>query len=391
MILIPFAAMRLIEEYLLGEELWLHIQIQKKEANDIRKALVDKNLLENRFKILIKSENALLPLKFPALLENMTDLSITSFLDFSPVSFTSCAPMIDDTRLTPFERMFRTLQKANFCKGKSKLPRKWEILGGDVILFPDGAFDWIAEENLPTLGELLSNVFRVSRVGIQKSIGDCVLRKSQAHLIFDQFDRKGWVKHRENGVLYGFDFTEVMFASGNASEKIRIANLCQPGEVLCDLYAGMGDIPLPVLKYSRVAHVHCCEWNTHAVKAMRWSLKHSKSDPNRYTVHAGDNRETSASFPNSCDRVTLGLLPTSEPGYKPALCVLKPQGGTLHVHENVPRLEVESFQERLLETLRQYAVEVGKSFTFSVKHVEKVKSYCPRNFHIVFDISCTPN
>ena len=64
------------------------------------------------------------------------------------------------------------------------------------------------------------------------------MRKSQAHLIFDQFDRKGWVKHRENGVLYGFDFTEVMFASGNASEKIRIASLCQPGEILCDLYAG---------------------------------------------------------------------------------------------------------------------------------------------------------
>ena len=44
--------------------------------------------------------------------------------------------------------------------------------GRDVILFPDGAFNWVHEDDLPQVGEILGGVFQVSRVGIQKSIGN---------------------------------------------------------------------------------------------------------------------------------------------------------------------------------------------------------------------------
>ena len=53
-------------------------------------------------------------------------------------------------------------------------------------------------------------------------------------------------------------------------------------------------------------------------------------------VHRGDNRKTApVALAGVADRVNLGLLPSSEPGWPVAAAVLKPRGGMLHVHGNV--------------------------------------------------------
>jgi len=43
------------------------------------------------------------------------------------------------------------------------------------------------------------------------------LRESHAELLLGD---SGWVEHRENGILYGFDVTKSMFSLGNVSEKV---------------------------------------------------------------------------------------------------------------------------------------------------------------------------
>jgi tRNA wybutosine-synthesizing protein 2 len=45
---------------------------------------------------------------------------------------------------------------------------------------------------------------------------------------------------RENGVIYRFDAARVMFAAGNRSERVRLVDLVAPGEVIADLFAGIG-------------------------------------------------------------------------------------------------------------------------------------------------------
>jgi tRNA wybutosine-synthesizing protein 2 len=47
----------------------------------------------------------------------------------------------------------------------------------------------------------------------------------------------------------------------------------------------------------------------------------------------GDNRQLD--LIDAVDRISLGLIPTSEFGWPIALRALKPRGGMLHVHNNI--------------------------------------------------------
>jgi tRNA G37 N-methylase Trm5 len=199
----------------------------------------------------------------------------------------------------------------------------------------------------------------------------------------------GWVTVKESGVSFSFDVTRVMFCSGNVTERTRMANppplppLPPPlpplslqvvvkqsdakkedevetggeddreeeGEVVVDLYAGIGYYTIPLLlrrqeqssstdstsKKNRgkktkhggkdgsfesktralfsVSHLHACEWNPDSVAALKFNLKgnlkpsldskggnkgsstggscnHDEQIAKRVTVWEGDNRIT---------------------------------------------------------------------------------------------------
>lgn len=77
----------------------------------------------------------------------------------------------------------------------------------------------------------------------------------------------GWITVTEQGIRQSFDLTKVMFSRGNITEKIRFGNLVQPGEIVLDLYAGIGYFTLPALIHGGAGHVYCCEWNSEAGKS----------------------------------------------------------------------------------------------------------------------------
>ncbi|RXN07357.1 tRNA wybutosine-synthesizing 2-like protein [Labeo rohita] len=99
-----------------------------------------------------------------------------------------------------------------------------------------------------------------------------------------------YVTHIDNHIRYEFDVTKCMFSSGNITEKLRIASFDCSGETVVDLYAGIGYFTLPYLVHAKASHVHACEWNPDAVKALQRNLQiNGVSD--RCTVHQGDNRQ----------------------------------------------------------------------------------------------------
>jgi tRNA G37 N-methylase Trm5 len=202
-----------------------------------------------------------------------------------------------------------------------------------------------------------------------------------------------------------------MFSRGNVTEKKRFGmSLVQSGENILDMYAGIGYYTLPALIHGKARHVTACEWNEHALFALRRNLMANGIPEGAVTVLEGDcrvslkrllDREGTSSNNSECnevkqcyqfDRISLGLLPSSEGGWAIAVsCLHKTTGGWLHVHGNVATAERDNWAHWLCDTLAQYTLPNGHDGWIAVcTHVEKVKSFAPKVDHVVADVFVGP-
>ncbi|XP_039140160.1 tRNA wybutosine-synthesizing protein 2/3/4 isoform X2 [Dioscorea cayenensis subsp. rotundata] len=198
-----------------------------------------------------------------------------------------------------------------------ELPTRWERLGDIVVLpvtsFKDQAWNSMGEELWP----IVANSIGAQRLARQGRILATGTRDTTLEILVGD---NGWVTHQENGIFYSFDATKCMFSSGNLSEKLRMAQLDCRDEIIVDLFAGIGYFVLPFLVKAKAKLVYACEWNPHAINALRHNID-TNSVADRCVILEGDNRITAPK--GIADRVCLGLLPTSEGSWVTAVRSLK--------------------------------------------------------------------
>nr|XP_060612361.1 tRNA wybutosine-synthesizing protein 2 homolog [Anolis sagrei ordinatus] len=315
------------------------------------------------------------------------------------------------------------------------LPSSWQR-HGDLVLLSENSFKatlWgeLGEE----LWEVVAGALGARRLAKRGPVQSNVFRSPTVTLLLGQ---DGWVEHVDNGIRYMFDVTKCMLSPGNITEKLRIASLPCAGEVVVDLYAGIGYFTLPYLVHAGAAFVHACEWNPYAVEALRKNLE-LNGVQDKCHVHQGDNRKLQ--LKDVADRVNLGLIPTSEAGW-PVACQLlrKDVGGILHIHQNVEsfptkarelphnlmsewsdkqllaeegkmgpgdhnilqdaerrtpalaaKCEWQNWAELTAIRIRDLLQELdNKEWRTIILHIEQVKSYAPHVQHLVLDLECRP-
>ena len=262
------------------------------------------------------------------------------------------------------------------------LPKRWEKFA-DVALLPRTAFTEEGWNQIDgsELWSAIASALKVNRIG---KIGEIVgeKRESTVKLLHGEDD---WVVRRENGIDYGYNFTQCMFSAGNVNERRRMGEVGRVGETVVDLFSGIGYYTLPMLVNSQVNHVHCCEWNPNAIKALKWSLDRNDV-ADRCTIHEGDNRLTAPNLSGQADRVILGLLPTAEGGFELAINCLKKIGGCLHIHGIAPASNHDSWVD---ETITQLS-NLNHDFSITETSQVRVKSYAPHWDHIVLDVNLSP-
>lgn len=316
---------------------------------------------------------------------------------------------------------------------EADLPRSWQR-HGDLLLLSEDCFQAKQWRHLePELWETVASALGVQRLAKRGRVSPDSTRTPAVRMLLGDH---GWVEHVDNGIRYKFDVTQCMFSFGNITEKLRVASLPCAGEVLVDLYAGIGYFTLPFLVHAEAAFVHACEWNPHAVVALRNNLD-LNGVADRCQIHFGDNRKLKLS--NVADRVNLGLIPSSEEGWPIACRVLKQDaGGILHIHQNVESFPGKTLQplgssemeehwpspQQIISTqLKNGAPSDSRRKTLSVAtkpewqrwaeaaetriatllhqvhrkpwktqilHIQPVKSYAPHVDHIVLDLECRP-
>ncbi|KAF1556074.1 hypothetical protein FQV10_0009127, partial [Eudyptes schlegeli] len=230
----------------------------------------------------------------PVLEEKLFQLRLPPEMPCELVRIQDPVPSRAARRQTPAQKLRDELRRLLGESWSEELerdvPRAWQR-HGDLVLLSEDSFRAAPWEKLGTaLWETVTSALGARRLARRGRVLPDGMRSPSVTLLLGQ---DSWVEHVDNGIRYTFDVTKCMFSPGNITEKLRVASLPCSGEVLVDLYAGIGYFTLPYLVHAAAAFAHACEWNGHAVEALRRNLA-LNGVQDRCRIHHGDSRQVSS-------------------------------------------------------------------------------------------------
>jgi len=248
------------------------------------------------------------------------------------------------------------------------LPEGWTQLGDVLVLrLPDEL-----EERGERVGRAYADALDVSAV-VEHRASRGELRQPDTRVLVGEATR---AVHREHGLDFHLDPTEVMFSPGNEIERHRLKDAVEPGQRVVDLFAGIGYFTLPLAQAG--ARVFACEKRPAAARFLARNAVANGLD-DRVRVRVGDCRTTAPT--GLADRVLMGYFPGTEAFLETAVDALSPQGGWLHYHDRVDRAN--PLEEAREAVLGHPALADRET---RVERARVVKSLDPLRVHAVVDV-----
>ncbi len=247
----------------------------------------------------------------------------------------------------------------------AKIPSSYQIVGHVMLL----RFLRSNEEEKKKIASAVLELYPSIKTVCELEGSSGELREPKVNVIAGNGTE---VLHKENNMIYHFDAAQVMFSKGNLFERQRLINVVKPGEIVVDMFAGIGYFSLGLAKFSKATKIVAIEKNPVAFKYLRNNLKINKA--NMETIF-GDCRDFSDTVENYADRVIMGYLPGTEQFLPHAIKIAKNKG-VVHYHNSY--FERDLWKKPLSEiknACKKYKI-LGK---------RKVKSIAPRTVHAVID------
>lgn len=178
------------------------------------------------------------------------------------------------------------------------IPEKWELAGDTVTLRLDPSLFPYADR----IGRAYAEVLGVSAVYADVSGVSGELRIPDTRLIWGEPTPA--VK-TENGIVYSWDPSSIMFSSGNLKERGRMAKTDCSGETVVDMFAGIGYFTLPLARFGMPRRVFACEKNPVSYGYLVHNIA-ANSVGSRVIPVLADNRSLCGT--SFADRILMGYV-----------------------------------------------------------------------------------
>ncbi|NOZ58529.1 MAG: class I SAM-dependent methyltransferase family protein [Euryarchaeota archaeon] len=336
----------------------LAVVVAREHAERARRHLLRSGLIDRERRIVSRGREVEIPV-----LEAPSSL---------PVPFTLVeqeAPRFASPPLS-FERLKRELrgvigERAEMLRGG------WELIG-DVLIIS------LPEELYPQrreIGEFLLRFHpRARSVVARRSIRE-ELRYPEAEVIAG--DRDTTTLHREHGCVFRLDPCRVMFSAGNMEERRRMAQLPARDEVVLDMFAGVGQLSIPLAKHASPRKVLAIEKRPETYGFLKENISLNRLE-HVMEARLGDSREVAPR--DFANRVLMGYFFSPQRFLPKALEALKGGEGVIHYHTLVAKEALDKEGGALVERI----AELG--YKARIAHRRIIKSYAPKRWHAVYDV-----
>jgi len=197
-------------------------------------------------------------------------------------------------------------------------------------------------------------------------------------------ERKTWTLHREYGCVFKVDLEKVYFSPRLSFERMRVGKLVGEGEVVVNMFAGVGCFSIIIAKHSPVRMVYSIDVNPEAVQLMRENIFLNRVEERVEAIEGDAEEVVRERLPCLADRV---LMPLPEKAYEyldTAVKALKEGRGRVHYYDFVHAGREEKPINKLIEKTSKRLDELGVEHEITSSRV--VRTVAPRLYQIALDI-----
>lgn len=337
------------------------IKIKKNKANDLRKMLLKHSIIDLDAKIKRKDDFVIIPVI------RMPDNDLIKKIE---------GIEIVETTFQMHRKRPKSLK--DYLKGKidpqkiDEIKGSFDIIGDIVILeIPEDM-----EDLKSMIGEAALKFTKRKAVYRKKSeIKGIVRTREFEHLAGKDISE---TIHQEFGIKLMLDVKKVYFSPRLATERKRVADSVKNGEIIIDMFAGVGPFPILIAKEHDVK-IYAIDINPEAFKYVKKNIELNKVQ-NKVIPALGDARELLKEMNVEADRIIMNLPGTAYEFLDPAFASLK-DGGIIHYYEFA--FDFYNAIKRLENAASPRKVEILNK--------RKVKSKSPGIWHIAIDAKVIPS
>jgi tRNA (guanine37-N1)-methyltransferase len=198
-------------------------------------------------------------------------------------------------------------------------------------------------------------------------------------------ENKMITNHKESGCTFKVDIEKCYFSPRLSHEHSRIVKLVKSGEIVVNMFAGIGCFSILIAKKVSQTKVFSIDINPVAVQYMTENIRINRLY-GKVIPLLGDSKEiVQADLQGKAERVLMPL-PEKSLEYLPyALSTLKKQGGWIHFYSFQHAVGNENPIEKAKQAVAERLDALNVSYDFTFSHV--VRSTGPNWYQTVIDIA----
>lgn len=346
---------------IMNDTLW-SLKVSKKDGEKALQFIKKMNLLNSNYKILRNEEYLFIPLKNKIddflLKDNFNNYSII-LKDF-PLKFTKP----------------KSIKEYLFNKYGSEIaniaPRSFDIIGNIAII----EFKKEYEPYLKYITEAIKNIHKnIDTILLKKTPISGEYRTCEYEVLAGS--GKTETIHKENGCFFLLDVKKVFFSPRLSTERLRIASQVKPGEIIVDMFAGVGPFSITIAKFCNVSRIYAIEINPYAYEYLKKNIEINKVS-NKVEAFFGDARKVLNGKESFADRIIMNL-PYKAKDFLDIACKIAKPKAYLHYYCVYKEDEKEENIKEFIKIIQNFGRKVN------IINYKNVLEIAPKKYNFVID------